>query len=271
MMASNGESSILFWGPKEWRIFHKKALEFNAKPSEEQQKEFKKFYEETFKDRLPCNVCKVHYEEVLKKLPVKVESKRELFNWTTDVHNAINERLKKEKVEYSVSFHKWAAEKKSTDTLIKETPILTGAKFNCTGQVIDPEAAKKTVPIPNKNYISNAADPRITTSISMTTYLPDSTVSANAVLANCKDPTGTITFNVYEENKNCTGRQPEAGLIPCRGKPLFTSVAKVNGNETYTSKSFTFKTPGTYYWTAHYSGDKQNKSLNSPCGENKAL
>lgn len=255
-MISNNKNSKLLWGSKEWRIFHKKALEFSEKPSEKQQEEFKKFYEDVFKARIPCNVCKIDYEDILKKLPVKLGSKTELFNWTIDVHNIINAKLNKEKIEYDVAQQELAKENKSTDTLIKETP--TGSQ--CTGQVIDQETLKKIASIPksNNNAISNKA-PRITTSIFMTTYLPNTTISGHAILVNCKDPTETITFNVYEQKKNCMG------------DPIFTCIVKVNGNGRYTSKPFTCKTPGIYYWVAHYSGDKQNEALHSQCGENKVL
>ena len=68
-------------------------------------------------------------------------------------------------------------------------------------------------------------------------------------------PTGTITFNVYgPDDANCTGTV------------AFTDTVDVDdGNGNYDSGNFTPIAPGTYRWTADYSGDINNTATTSPC------
>ena len=53
--------------------------------------------------------------------------------------------------------------------------------------------------------------------------------------------------------------------------PIFTEVAQVHGNGSYsTSSGFpatSVTQPGTYHWTVEYSGDCCNTGAVSPCGQ----
>ncbi|HEX2041460.1 MAG TPA: hypothetical protein VHF24_02380 [Acidimicrobiales bacterium] len=92
------------------------------------------------------------------------------------------------------------------------------------------------------------ANPTITTTAS-----PGVPVGAQvfdtAVLAGGNNPTGTITFNLYGPND-----------ATCAGPPVFTSTVPVAGNGQYQSASFMPIAPGTYRWTASYSGDANNNA-----------
>ena len=70
-------------------------------------------------------------------------------------------------------------------------------------------------------------------------------------------PTGTITFRLYgPDDATCPG---SAGS--------FTDTKNVSsGNGAYDSENFTPTCwPGTYRWTADYSGDANNSAPSSPC------
>ncbi|HVL06270.1 MAG TPA: beta-propeller fold lactonase family protein [Acidimicrobiales bacterium] len=73
-----------------------------------------------------------------------------------------------------------------------------------------------------------------------------------ATLTGGSSPTGTVTFRLYSDAA-CTMQ-------------VFTSTNPVIGGTTATSGSFAPSAPGTYYWTAVYSGDGGNDAATSPCG-----
>ena len=97
------------------------------------------------------------------------------------------------------------------------------------------------------------ADPTLTTTATATAEVGGS-ISDTAVLAGGVDPTGSITFNLYGPAD-----------ATCAGPAVFTSTKPVTGNGSYTSDSFTPAAPGTYLWTASYSGDGNNVAATSPC------
>ncbi|MFL5863392.1 MAG: hypothetical protein ACJ780_21900 [Solirubrobacteraceae bacterium] len=83
-----------------------------------------------------------------------------------------------------------------------------------------------------------------------------SPISDSAILGGGLDPTGTITFHVYGPDvPNCT--TPAAP----------SSRVNVKGNGTYNSDQFTPTKPGTYRWVASYSGDSNNRSASTDCGD----
>jgi hypothetical protein len=80
-------------------------------------------------------------------------------------------------------------------------------------------------------------------------------ISDEAVLSGGRAPTGTITFNLYS-----------ASDTTC-STPLASGTSTVNGNGSYSSPSVTESTPGTYQWTASYSGDANNSPVSEGCNE----
>jgi hypothetical protein len=96
--------------------------------------------------------------------------------------------------------------------------------------------------------------PTLSTKLSATTITSGNAVTDTATLANLNSPTGTITFFVG------TSR-----VCPNEGATQVGSPVTVTGNGDYLSASKTFGTAGTYFWYAHYSGDSNNKALNSAC------
>ncbi len=72
-----------------------------------------------------------------------------------------------------------------------------------------------------------------------------------ATLTSGYNPGGTVTFDLY----------PTAGC----GVPVFASTVNVSGAAA-TSAAYTTTTPGTYYWTATYSGDANNNAITEVCG-----
>jgi len=77
-------------------------------------------------------------------------------------------------------------------------------------------------------------------------------------LASGFNPTGSITFNLYDPSD-----------ATCSGTPALTqTVTGVNGNGTYSTTNTTFiaSAEGTWRWKVTYSGDLNNLGVTSACG-----
>jgi hypothetical protein len=70
-------------------------------------------------------------------------------------------------------------------------------------------------------------------------------------------PGGTITFELFGPDDTS-----------CSPAPAFTSIVAVRSNNDYRSDSFIVPVPGTYHWTASYSGDIHNGAAGpTACGD----
>ncbi len=81
-----------------------------------------------------------------------------------------------------------------------------------------------------------------------------SPVYDSATLSAGKTPTGTITFQLYVPSDPT-----------CAGTPAFTQAVTVAGGGFYRSANYVPSVPGTYRWTATYSGDARNAAVASSC------
>ncbi len=75
-------------------------------------------------------------------------------------------------------------------------------------------------------------------------------------ISNAQHPGGQITFNAFgPDDANCSGA------------PAFTDTKAVTANGAYRSSDFTPASVGAYRWTASYSGDADNTSSTTTCGD----
>ena len=95
------------------------------------------------------------------------------------------------------------------------------------------------------------ASPMINSQQQPPTAIVGSSIADLATVTGGYNPTGTVTFNLYN-NPNGTGT------------PLFTDPNEpLASNGTATSKGYTATATGTDYWVATYSGDSNNNSATS--------
>ena len=100
------------------------------------------------------------------------------------------------------------------------------------------------------------AVPTLTTTASPDVALGGS-VHATATLAGGSAPTGTIAFTLYGPDD-----------ASCSNAAAFTDTQGVaSGNGDYDSANFTPSQPGTYRWTAAYSGDANNDPAATSCDD----
>ena len=91
--------------------------------------------------------------------------------------------------------------------------------------------------------------PSITTSQQPATATVGSSIADQATVTGGDNPTGTVTFNLYN-NPNGTGT------------PLFTDTQNLVGGVA-TSAGYTTTATGTDYWVATYNGDSNNSTVTS--------
>src|SRR5262249_51357345 len=91
--------------------------------------------------------------------------------------------------------------------------------------------------------------PSIATTVLPATVGVGGTISDKATVSGGFNPTGTVTFNLFN-NPNAIG------------SPLFTDTEPLSGGMA-TSASFTTTGTGTFYWMATYNGDSNNGSVTS--------
>ena len=84
------------WGEYLWHTIHFVSLGYPIKPSINDKKYYKNFYE-NLKNVLPCQECSEHYEKNLKKYNIDnfLDTREKLFEWTILIHNEVNKMLGK--------------------------------------------------------------------------------------------------------------------------------------------------------------------------------
>jgi hypothetical protein len=97
--------------------------------------------------------------------------------------------------------------------------------------------------------------PTLTTVASRDTYVGKE-IYDTATLSGGAEPTGIIRFLLYG---------PDDAM--CSRDPIFTTSVDVTGNGEYRSEAFRPVEAGTYQWVASYSGDANNRAVETECGD----
>lgn len=95
------------WGPIAWYKFHEKAIKYPNNPCECDANKILCFYHKKFLQFIGCKTCENDYEKIIQIYPVKYGSRIEVFNWTVDVHNIINQKLGKTQIGYAEAYILW--------------------------------------------------------------------------------------------------------------------------------------------------------------------
>jgi len=89
------------WGPIFWATLHIASLAYSDTPTDRQKTNIKNFYE-SMVDVLPCPICRHHYEENLKTIPLDeaLKSRMGLVKWVWQMHNKVNIQLGKREITF---------------------------------------------------------------------------------------------------------------------------------------------------------------------------
>ena len=98
------------WGPSAWLFLHTVTFNYPNNPTEEDKRNYLTFFN-SLKHIIPCPLCKEHYIENLKNIPINLDSKDKLIEWLFDVHNSVNKQ-KETKIYtheelYDIYYHKY--------------------------------------------------------------------------------------------------------------------------------------------------------------------
>lgn len=96
------------WGPNLWFSLHTMSFTYPLKPSEQDKKNYKTFFE-SLQFTIPCSVCRKNYIRHLKESPIdpNLESRKLLVHWLIDIHNMVNGETGKKILSYDTVIRKY--------------------------------------------------------------------------------------------------------------------------------------------------------------------
>ena len=88
-------------GPKLWFMIHTIAINYPDNPTYQDKRSHEEFYN-SLKYVIPCEKCRVHYTQRLKRMPIinHLDNSDALFRYTIDLHNQVNKSLNKKIYSY---------------------------------------------------------------------------------------------------------------------------------------------------------------------------
>jgi hypothetical protein len=80
----------MIWGEKVWSSIHYIALAYPDNPSFQDKQNYINFFN-ALGFVLPCQKCRINYQNHLRELPVELYiENNKLFEWTVKMHNTVN-------------------------------------------------------------------------------------------------------------------------------------------------------------------------------------
>ncbi|QLL33973.1 hypothetical protein HG536_0F02980 [Torulaspora globosa] len=93
-------------GNSSWNLLHSITATYPSKPSEQKKAEMKQFLT-IFSHIYPCSWCARDFEKFIEQNAPKVDSREDLGRWMCEAHNAVNEKLGKEKFDCNFWAKRW--------------------------------------------------------------------------------------------------------------------------------------------------------------------
>lgn len=96
------------WGPHAWAFIHLMIISEKEPLDKSRLKYYKQFFD-LLTNLLPCEKCRLHLKDNLTKLKdiTKIKSKKELFNWSVDLHNMVNKITNKPEYGHKEMMELW--------------------------------------------------------------------------------------------------------------------------------------------------------------------
>ena len=95
------------WGSHAWIFLHTITLNYPDEPTKFDKENYKNFFE-NLSHVIPCEVCKNHYKQNIKKYPIQLESKETLTRWLHKIHNIVNIKNGVEEFSYDEFIKKYS-------------------------------------------------------------------------------------------------------------------------------------------------------------------
>ena len=90
------------WGPPFWFALHSITFNYPINPNIESKERIRNFFN-SLEYILPCQICKVHYSQHIRKHPIetKLSNRKDLVYWLIDIHNMVNSMNHKQLLPYN--------------------------------------------------------------------------------------------------------------------------------------------------------------------------
>ena len=83
-----------FWGPYFWKTIHLIIIGLPDVLDSDIKHALTDFFF-SLSSLLPCGACRIHYLDYIDKNPPNVTSKIDVWKWSVDLHNSVNQRTDK--------------------------------------------------------------------------------------------------------------------------------------------------------------------------------
>ena len=91
------------WGSEGWHFLHFVCLNYPDFPTDAEKEWYKEFFD-LLPKVMPCPPCGIHFEQNMKKHPIRLDSKKDLFEWCIDMHNEVNAMNGKKVLSYEEAY-----------------------------------------------------------------------------------------------------------------------------------------------------------------------
>jgi Erv1 / Alr family len=81
-------------GRSSWKLLHTMSVKFPLKPTLDEKEAYLDFLG-LFARLYPCGDCASHFQMVLLRYPPRLDSRKDIAEWTCEAHNVVNDRLGK--------------------------------------------------------------------------------------------------------------------------------------------------------------------------------
>ena len=95
------------WGSHAWLFLHTVTLNYPDEPTRFDKENYKHFFE-NLGHVIPCEVCKSHYKQNIRKYPIQLDSKESLTKWLHHIHNLVNIKNGKDEFKYDDLIKKYS-------------------------------------------------------------------------------------------------------------------------------------------------------------------
>jgi hypothetical protein len=87
------------WGNSGWKFIHYVACAYPENPTHKDKIDYYIFFN-SLENVLPCPFCAENYKKKVEKNLPNLNSRKELFEWTVDIHNSVNREHGKPELSY---------------------------------------------------------------------------------------------------------------------------------------------------------------------------
>ena len=96
------------WGPHAWAFIHLSTIAEKSPLSKVRLNHYKTFFD-ILSEIIPCEKCRIHLKDNLLKMKDinTIKSKRELFDWTVELHNIVNRYNGKKQFDKNDAYKHW--------------------------------------------------------------------------------------------------------------------------------------------------------------------